>query len=100
MLYQNHIHWSKVLGGDALQPIVDEADRAIERDGECRRSECTGLLPDIHGMQSFPFPLQPDGRACARRANAGRAGHNDDALISMGERWGFLRAWELFVREQ
>lgn len=24
-----------------------------------------------------------------------RAGHNDDALISMGERWGFVRAWEL-----
>jgi len=24
MLYQNHIHWSKVLGGDALQPIVDD----------------------------------------------------------------------------
>ena len=26
---------------------------------------------------------------------AARAGHNDDALISMGERWGFVRAWEL-----
>jgi GNAT superfamily N-acetyltransferase len=25
---------------------------------------------------------------------AARAGHNDDALISMGERWGFVRAWE------
>jgi len=24
MLYQNHIHWSKVLGGDALKPIVDD----------------------------------------------------------------------------
>jgi len=24
-----------------------------------------------------------------------RAAHNDDALISMGERWGFVRAWEL-----
>jgi TRAP-type C4-dicarboxylate transport system substrate-binding protein len=24
MLYQNHIHWSKVLGGNALQPIVDD----------------------------------------------------------------------------
>jgi len=33
-------------------------------------------------------------------ALAARAGHNDDALISMGERWGFLRAWELLVREQ
>ena len=29
-----------------------------------------------------------------------RAGHNDDALISMGERWGFVRVWELMVREE
>ena len=29
----------------------------------------------------------------------GRAGHNDDALISMGERWGFVRLWDLLVRE-
>ena len=30
---------------------------------------------------------------------AARAGHNDDALISMGERWGFVRVWELMLRE-
>jgi GNAT superfamily N-acetyltransferase len=30
---------------------------------------------------------------------AGRAGQNDDALISMGERWGFVRVWDLLVRE-
>lgn len=30
---------------------------------------------------------------------AARAGHNDDALISMGERWGFVRHWELLLRE-
>jgi len=30
---------------------------------------------------------------------AARAGHNDDALISMGERWGFVRSWELLTRE-
>lgn len=30
---------------------------------------------------------------------SGRAGHNDDALISMGERWGFVRVWDLLVRE-
>jgi len=30
---------------------------------------------------------------------AARAAHNDDALISMGERWGFTRVWELMVRE-
>ena len=29
-----------------------------------------------------------------------RAGHNDDALISMGERWGFVRAFEVMVREE
>jgi GNAT superfamily N-acetyltransferase len=29
-----------------------------------------------------------------------RAGHNDDALISMGERWGFVRVWEFMVREE
>ena len=28
-----------------------------------------------------------------------RVGHNDDALISMGERWGFVRHWELLLRE-
>lgn len=28
-----------------------------------------------------------------------RAAHNDDALISMGERWGFVRAWELMIKE-
>lgn len=30
---------------------------------------------------------------------AGRVAHNDDALISMGERWGFTRQWELMIRE-
>ncbi|MFN0241496.1 MAG: GNAT family N-acetyltransferase [Planctomycetota bacterium] len=30
---------------------------------------------------------------------AGRAAHNDDALISMGERWGFVRQWEWMLRE-
>lgn len=28
---------------------------------------------------------------------AARAGHNDDALISMGERWGFVRQWETML---
>jgi len=28
-----------------------------------------------------------------------RAAHNDDAVISMGERWGFVRAWELMSAE-
>jgi GNAT superfamily N-acetyltransferase len=30
---------------------------------------------------------------------AARASHNDDALISMGERWGFVRAWEWMLWE-
>jgi len=33
------------------------------------------------------------------RTLAARAGHNDDALISMGERWGFIRQWDLMLRE-
>jgi GNAT superfamily N-acetyltransferase len=33
------------------------------------------------------------------RTLSARAGHNDDALISMGERWGFVRQWEHMVRE-
>ena len=33
------------------------------------------------------------------RVLAARAVHNDDALISMGERWGFVRAWELMLFE-
>jgi GNAT superfamily N-acetyltransferase len=33
------------------------------------------------------------------RVLAARATHNDDALISMGERWGFVRAWELMLFE-
>ena len=28
-----------------------------------------------------------------------RAAHNDDALISMGERWGLVRSWELMSSE-
>ncbi len=32
------------------------------------------------------------------RRLAGRVGHNDDALISMGERWGFTRRWEWIER--
>lgn len=36
-------------------------------------------------------------RGCARLA--ARASHNDDARISMGERWGFVRAWEWMLYE-
>ena len=30
---------------------------------------------------------------------AARAAHNDDALISMGERWGLVRTWEFMSSE-
>jgi ribosomal protein S18 acetylase RimI-like enzyme len=33
------------------------------------------------------------------RSMAARAAHNDDALISMGERWGYVRQWELMLNE-
>lgn len=33
------------------------------------------------------------------RRLAARAGHNDDALISMGERWGYVRQWEILLHE-
>ncbi|MFT7667491.1 MAG: hypothetical protein ACI8X5_000170 [Planctomycetota bacterium] len=29
---------------------------------------------------------------------AARCAHGDDALISMGERWGFLRTWEFLAK--
>jgi len=41
-------------------------------------------------------------RLLARRGQEvllARAGHNDDAVISMGERWGLVRAWELMSTE-
>lgn len=38
-----------------------------------------------------------EGRGLRRLA--ARALHNDDALISMGERWGFVRAWEWMLYE-
>lgn len=33
------------------------------------------------------------------RQLAARCPHGDDALISMGERWGFVRAWEFLSRD-
>jgi len=46
--------------------------------------------------------IQDVERILARRGIknlAARVGHNDDALISMGERWGFVRSWELMIKE-
>lgn len=38
-------------------------------------------------------------RARGQERIAVRAGHNDDVIISMGERWGFIRHWELMLSE-
>lgn len=35
---------------------------------------------------------------CGEKILSARVGHGDDALVSMGERWGFLRTWELIQR--
>jgi ribosomal protein S18 acetylase RimI-like enzyme len=47
--------------------------------------------------------VQEIERAMSERGIANlcaRAAHNDDALISMGERWGYVRSWELMVKER
>ncbi len=46
--------------------------------------------------------LEEAARLLAERGQAGlsaRVGHNDDALISMGERWGFVRNFESMQRD-
>jgi GNAT superfamily N-acetyltransferase len=58
--------------------------------------------PSLRRLGVARAMVQEAGRLHAHRGSpsiAARAGHNDDALISMGERWGFVRAWELLVRE-
>ena len=68
-------------------------------------------LPMVVGLFVQPeFRRRGLARALVRRARellaergrsslAARAGHNDDALISMGERWGFVRAFEIMIHE-
>jgi GNAT superfamily N-acetyltransferase len=46
--------------------------------------------------------IQESRRLLARRgltALSARCAHGDDALVSMGERWGFIREIELFVKD-
>jgi len=80
----------------------------------------TGPLTDPLSGESLPVVVAlwvaPDlrhrglARALVREARrrlaarglerlAVRVSYNDDALISMGERWGFVRAWELMTLE-
>ena len=44
--------------------------------------------------------VQQELRARGLTLLAARSGHNDDALISMGERWGFVRSWEVMIFEE
>jgi len=74
------------LAGDALPMVV-----ALWVDPGWRRR---GLA------RAMVARVRDELRARGRTTLAARAGHNDDALISMGERWGFVRAWEVMVREE
>ena len=60
------------------------------------------VVPDVR-HRGVARALVEDAVARLRERGAptlgARAGHNDDALISMGERWGFVRSWELMVHE-
>ncbi|MCB9916578.1 MAG: GNAT family N-acetyltransferase [Planctomycetes bacterium] len=80
------------LVGAFVEPLTRErvptvlllhVDRRVRHRGLARAlvEECTAQLAE---------------RGLARLA--GRVGHNDDALISMGERWGFTRRWEWMER--
>jgi len=48
-----------------------------------------------HLLEDVARQLSERGRS----ALALRTDHNDDALISMGERWGFTRRWEILLRD-
>jgi GNAT superfamily N-acetyltransferase len=58
--------------------------------------------PDVRHRGLAHAMVEEVSRLLAERGHrtlAARAGHNDDALISMGERWGFVRQWEMMLRE-
>jgi GNAT superfamily N-acetyltransferase len=60
------------------------------------------VSPDMRHRGLGSALIKETLRTLASRGHAklaGRAGQNDDALISMGERWGFVRVWDLLVRE-
>jgi ribosomal protein S18 acetylase RimI-like enzyme len=96
--------------------LVAEAEGADDAAGVC----VTGPLEDPLSGEVTPLVValwvQPGlrhrglARALVREVRrilaarelpglAARVGHNDDALISMGERWGFTRRWEMMVAE-
>jgi GNAT superfamily N-acetyltransferase len=101
---------------ECLVLVALDADAGDQRLGFC----CTAPLEDPLTGERIPLIailyVDPGARhrgvasALVRRARellrergqpalAARAGHNDDALISMGERAGFTRVWELMVRD-
>ena len=74
------------LVGDSMPMIV-----VLEVDPDFRHRGLAGQLVRAARAELAKLGLSDLGA---------RAGHNDDALISMGERWGFVRAWEFMVREE
>lgn len=73
------------LVGDAMPMVV-----VLSVHGDFRHR---GLAKQMIGMLHEEFSNR------GIRTLAARAGHNDDALISMGERWGFVRSYEVMVHE-
>jgi GNAT superfamily N-acetyltransferase len=60
------------------------------------------VSPDVRHRGLARAMVDAVTRVLAARGHeklAARAAHNDDALISMGERWGFVRQWEMMLRE-
>ena len=60
------------------------------------------VRPNIRHRGVARALVQEASRLLAQRGVhliAARTGHNDDAVLSMGERWGFIRAWEFLERE-
>jgi len=99
---------------DAHETLLVVAE-AEEEGGEVVAFCLTGPLEDPWTAERVPLVVglwvRPNlrhrgvARALVREARrllarrglstlAARTGHNDDAVLSMGERWGFIRSWE------
>lgn len=102
-------------GGDALLLVAEESETGRRR-GLCAVAPLVDPLTGERLPMIVVLSVDPDlrhrgvARALAGEARrvlarrgfphlAARAGHNDDALISMAERWGYVRTWELLVHE-
>ena len=99
--------------------VVAESMEAAD-DGATIGLVLTGALADPLTAERFPVVLavwvapnyrhrglarhllEDAARQLVDRGHAAlcvRTDHNDDALISMGERWGFTRRWEILMRD-